>query len=134
MGDRIQFTAPTNELKVANRELGTIESIGEDGRLLLKMDGGRTVELDPRKWPHLDHGYAMTSHSSEGQTADRVLIHETPRWALRICSIAAWHTSRSRVDAMTPRFIRTTQRRWAWNSAATYPILLRFSKSQERTR
>jgi ATP-dependent exoDNAse (exonuclease V) alpha subunit len=55
--------------------LGTIESIEEDGRLRLKMDGGRTVELDPRKHPHLDHGYAMTSHSSQGQTADRVLIH-----------------------------------------------------------
>jgi len=75
VGDRIQFTAPANELKVANRELGTIESIGEDGRLRLKMDGGRAVELDPRKHPHLDHGYAMTSHSSQGQTADRVLIH-----------------------------------------------------------
>jgi flagellar biosynthesis GTPase FlhF len=75
MGDRIQFTAPANELKVANRELGTIESIEEDGRLRLKMDGCRTVELDPHKRPHLDYGYAMTSHSSQGQTADRVLIH-----------------------------------------------------------
>jgi ATP-dependent exoDNAse (exonuclease V) alpha subunit len=28
-----------------------------------------------RKYLHLDHGYAMTSHSSQGQTADRVLIH-----------------------------------------------------------
>ena len=35
----------------------------------------RTVELDPRKHPHLDYGYAMTSHSCQGQTADRVLIH-----------------------------------------------------------
>jgi len=34
----------------------------------------RAVELDSRKDPHLDHGYAMTSHSSHGQTADRVLI------------------------------------------------------------
>jgi hypothetical protein len=75
VGDRIQFTAPANELKVANRELGTIESICEDGWLRLKMDGGRTVELDPCKHPHLDHGYAMTSHSSQGQTADRALIH-----------------------------------------------------------
>ncbi len=25
--------------------------------------------------PHLDYGYAVTSHSSQGQTADRVLIH-----------------------------------------------------------
>jgi conjugative relaxase-like TrwC/TraI family protein len=75
VGDRIQFTAPANELKVANRELGTIENIGEDGRLRLKMDGGRAVKLDPRQHLHLDHGYAMTSHSSQGQTADRVLIH-----------------------------------------------------------
>jgi ATP-dependent exoDNAse (exonuclease V) alpha subunit len=75
VGDRTQFTAPANDLRVANRELGTIESIEEDGRRRLKMDGGRTVELDPRKHPHLDHGYAMTSHSSQGQTADRALIH-----------------------------------------------------------
>ncbi len=75
VGDRVQFTAPANNVRVANRELGTIESIHENGRLRLKMDGGRAVELDPRKHPHLDYGYAMTSHSSQGQTADRVLIH-----------------------------------------------------------
>jgi len=74
-GDRIQFTAPANDLKIANRELGTIESIDQNGWLSLKMDGGRAVELDPRRHPHLDHGYAMTSHSSQGHTADRVLIH-----------------------------------------------------------
>jgi len=48
VGDRIQFTAPANELKVANRELGTIESIEEGGRLRLTMESGRTVDLDPR--------------------------------------------------------------------------------------
>ena len=77
IGDRVQLTAPSRGLKLANRELGTVEGIGQndDGRLSLKMDGGRTVELDPRKHPHLDHGYAVTSYSSQGQTADRVLIH-----------------------------------------------------------
>jgi ATP-dependent exoDNAse (exonuclease V) alpha subunit len=25
--------------------------------------------------PHLDYGYAVTSHSSQGATADRVLVH-----------------------------------------------------------
>ena len=49
VGDRVQFTAPANDLKVANRELGTIERIVENGRLHLKMDGGRKVELDMRK-------------------------------------------------------------------------------------
>lgn len=75
VGDRIQFTAPANDLKVANRELGTVEAIGQDGQMRLKLDGGRDVQLDPREHPHLDHGYAVTSHSSQGQTAERVLIH-----------------------------------------------------------
>ena len=79
MGDRVQLTAPSPDLKLANRELGTVleikSGIGQDGRISLKMDGGREVELDSVKNPHLDHGYAVTSHSSQGQTADRVLIH-----------------------------------------------------------
>jgi ATP-dependent exoDNAse (exonuclease V) alpha subunit len=75
VGDRIQFTAAANELRVANRELGTIEGINENGRLRLKMDSGHVVELDTHKHPHLDYGYAMTSHSSQRQTADRVPIH-----------------------------------------------------------
>ncbi|MGA8086976.1 MAG: hypothetical protein WCA10_06705 [Terracidiphilus sp.] len=134
VGDRIQFTVPANELRVANRELGTIKSIDGHERLRLKMDGGRAVELDPRKHPHLDHGYAMTSHSSQGQTADAFSFTWTPSWALRLCSTAAWPTFLCRVDAMTPRFIRATRRRWGRNSVATCPILLPFSKSQWRTR
>ncbi len=75
VGDRIQFTAPANDLKIANRELGTIQGFTDDGHMSLKMDSGRSLSLDPREHPHLDHGYAVTSHSSQGQTADRVLIH-----------------------------------------------------------
>jgi conjugative relaxase-like TrwC/TraI family protein len=74
VGDRIQFTAPANELKIANRELATVERIS-DGQMRLRMDGGRSVEIDPVRNPHLDHGYAVTSHSSQGQTAERVLVH-----------------------------------------------------------
>jgi conjugative relaxase-like TrwC/TraI family protein len=74
-GGRIQFTAPANDLKVANRELGIIESMSSDGRLHLQMDDGRAVALDSNRHVHLDYGYAVTSHSSQGQTADRVLIH-----------------------------------------------------------
>ena len=73
-GDRVQLTAPSADLKLANRELGTVKGISE-GRMALRMDDGRSVEIDPANHPHLDHGYAVTSHSSQGQTADRVLIH-----------------------------------------------------------
>jgi conjugative relaxase-like TrwC/TraI family protein len=74
-GDRIQFTAPSKELQVANRELGTIERVNQSGDLEIRMDSGREVRFNIREHPHLDHGYAVTSHSSQGQTADRVLIH-----------------------------------------------------------
>jgi len=75
VGDRIQFTAPANDLKIANRQLGVIAGISEAGRMTLQMDSGRALQIDPNKHPHLDYGYAMTSHSSQGQTASRVLIH-----------------------------------------------------------
>ncbi|HUK48156.1 MAG TPA: MobF family relaxase [Terriglobales bacterium] len=75
VGDRIQFTAPANDLKIANRELGVIRGIEGGGRLSLNMDCGRSLQIDPNKHPHLDYGYAMTSHSSQGQTANRVLVH-----------------------------------------------------------
>ena len=75
VGDRIQFTAPNRELKIANRELGTVENIAPDGAMRLKLDNGRSMDYEPQHHPHLDHGYAITSHSSQGQTAERVLIH-----------------------------------------------------------
>src|SRR5579863_6743347 len=74
-GDRVQLTAPYHEQKLANRELATIERIEGDGNLKLRTDSGREVEFNARQHPHLDYGYAVTSHSSQGQTADRVLIH-----------------------------------------------------------
>jgi hypothetical protein len=74
-GDRVQFTAPSRDLHVANRELGTIEKVNDAGNVQIRMDSGREVAFNIREHPHLDHGYAVTSHSSQGQTADRVLIH-----------------------------------------------------------
>jgi ATP-dependent exoDNAse (exonuclease V) alpha subunit len=74
-GDRIQFTAPSHELKIANRELGTVEGIDPNGVMRVKLDSGREMNVNPKRYPHIDHGYAVTSHSSQGQTADRVLIH-----------------------------------------------------------
>jgi hypothetical protein len=75
VGDRISFTAPDRELGVANRDLGTIEHIDRDGHLSIRMDNGKSVSFDPAEMRHLDHGYAVTSHSSQGLTADRVLVN-----------------------------------------------------------
>jgi ATP-dependent exoDNAse (exonuclease V) alpha subunit len=66
--------APNRERHIANRELGSIEKIDDSGNLQLRPDSGRKVAFNIRENPHLDYGYAVTSHSSQGQTADRVLV------------------------------------------------------------
>lgn len=81
VGDRVQTTAPDRAQHLANRELGTIEKIEkidhahEKASLHVRLDSGRTIDVARDKPLHLDYGYAVTSHSSQGQTADRVLVH-----------------------------------------------------------
>jgi len=74
-GDRVQFTAPDKKIGVANRELATIESISPTGVLAVRLEKGGTVKFDPAENRHFDHGYAMTSHSAQGVTAEHVLIN-----------------------------------------------------------
>jgi conjugative relaxase-like TrwC/TraI family protein len=75
VGDRIQFTAPDKSLGVANRDLAVIEMIHPDGRLSARLDNNRRIEFNASEHRHFDHGYAVTSHSSQGLTAERVLVH-----------------------------------------------------------
>ena len=101
-GDRVQFTAPNREQHIANRELGTIEKIDDSGNLQLRLDSGRTVAFNIKENPHLDYGYAVTSHSSQGQTADRVLVHvDTEQAGEKLVNrrLAYVAVSRGRYDA-----------------------------------
>jgi ATP-dependent exoDNAse (exonuclease V) alpha subunit len=56
--------------------MGTIQKIAED-RVTVKMDGqpDKSVTFHAREMRHFDHGYAVTSHSSQGITAERVLVN-----------------------------------------------------------
>jgi ATP-dependent exoDNAse (exonuclease V) alpha subunit len=77
IGDRLQWTAPSKDLGVANRDLGTVQQIDPNGTMTVRMDGykDKLVVFDPREMRHFDHGYAVTSHSSQGLTAERVLVN-----------------------------------------------------------
>jgi conjugative relaxase-like TrwC/TraI family protein len=101
-GDRVQFTAPNRGQRIANRELGTIEKINDSGNLQVRLDSGRTVAFNIKGNPHLDYGYAVTSHSSQGQTADRVLVHvDTEQAGEKLVNrrLAYVAVSRGRYDA-----------------------------------
>jgi conjugative relaxase-like TrwC/TraI family protein len=52
-----------------NGELVTVSRVHPDGRL--DLDDGRTI---PSTYKHLDYGYAVTAHRSQGQSVEAVII------------------------------------------------------------
>jgi len=101
-GDRVQFTAPYREKHIANRQLGTVQQIDADGNLQVRLDSGQEVQFNLREHLHVDYGYAVTSHSSQGATADRVLVHVDTEQAhdqLVNSRLAYVSVSRGRFDA-----------------------------------
>jgi ATP-dependent exoDNAse (exonuclease V) alpha subunit len=64
--------------QAVNGELDVIRKI-EGCKFDIETESGRQVTVDVLKFRHLDHGYAVTSHSSQGQTVDRVIINADTR-------------------------------------------------------
>ena len=98
----MQITAPQRDERIANRELGTIEQIDAEGNLQIPLDSGQDVQFNIREHPHVDYGYAVTSHSSQGATADRVPVHVDTEQAhdqLVNSRLAYVSVSRGRCDA-----------------------------------
>jgi conjugative relaxase-like TrwC/TraI family protein len=77
-GDRVQFRAPFKKHRIAGGELGTVSRI-EGDRFGIRLDDRRTVSFGTGEFRHLDHGYAVTGYSSQGQAVDRVLVHADTR-------------------------------------------------------
>jgi ATP-dependent exoDNAse (exonuclease V) alpha subunit len=75
IGDRVQITAPNRPLNLANRDLGTLKSFESNRHVTIHMDNGNDVSFDPKEMRHFDHGYAITSHSSQGLTSQRVIVN-----------------------------------------------------------
>ncbi|HKV28026.1 MAG TPA: MobF family relaxase [Candidatus Acidoferrales bacterium] len=145
-GDRVQFTVPNHQHRIANRELGIIEKIDAHGNLKVRLDSGRTVTFNIQENRHIDHGYAVTSHSGQGQTADRVLIHvDTSQAGEKLINrrLAYVAVSRGRYDAqiytndkthLADHLSRDVSRRFAMKpareSAPSRGITQPFSQSQ----
>jgi hypothetical protein len=66
-------------LGVKNGTLGTVETM-RDGMLQVRLDGdeGRQVTVDPKQYPHLEHGYAATTHKAQSVSVDRTYTLATP--------------------------------------------------------
>ncbi len=98
----MQFTAPNREQHIANRELGTIERIEKNANLQLRTDSGRRVTFNLNENPDFDYAYAVTRHTSQGQTTGprpRARKHRATRRKLINRRLAYVAVSRGRYDA-----------------------------------
>ncbi|HKU73993.1 MAG TPA: MobF family relaxase [Pyrinomonadaceae bacterium] len=131
-GDRIQFRAPFTEKRIVNGELGSISKI-EPEHLHVALDSGREVSFDPQQFRHIDHGYAVTSHSSQGLTVDRVLINADTRESFRLLNdrMAYVAVSRAREEALI--YTDSTQNlRETLNRATNKEMALEATKGNSR--
>lgn len=78
-GEKITFLMNEyKDLDVRNGERGTVLEV-KPGGLVVKVEDGRTVEVDVAKYKHIDHGYALTTYKSQGQTFDKVVVEADTR-------------------------------------------------------
>ncbi|MBE0497429.1 MAG: AAA family ATPase [Campylobacterales bacterium] len=71
-GDKIVFEKNENsKYHVKNGETGIITA-QEGDMLTIKKEDGSEVEIDTNEYKYLNHGYAVTTHKSQGQTSDKV--------------------------------------------------------------
>jgi len=69
-GDRILLLRNDRNQDVLNGDFGTVQRI-RNGKIEIRLDRGGMKEIDPRNYPHLEHGYAATCHKLQGATVDR---------------------------------------------------------------
>lgn len=94
-GDRVQFRAPFKKHRIAGGELGTVSRI-EGDKFGVRLDDRRSVSFDMGGFRHLDHGYAVTSYSSQGQAVDRMLVHVDTREPEALLNRSMGHVALSR--------------------------------------
>ena len=66
------FTASDRDTHIRSGDFATVEKIGEDGTLALRLGNGKAVQLSPNQAQHIDYGYAVDTVPRTGM--DRILM------------------------------------------------------------
>lgn len=102
VGERVIFQRNSRALDVRNGQLGTLESWRIEPHtgsveLSVRMDDGEVRRFDPNQYGHLDHGYAISVHKSQGVTCDNVSVLMSETMSDREWSYVAMSRHRKRL-------------------------------------
>lgn len=96
-GDKVRITRNDAKLDVANGDRFTVERV-TTGEVTLR-GANRTIKLPADKPLHVDYAYAATVHSSQGLTANRVLIDAQTKSITTAKDVYYVAISRARIEA-----------------------------------
>lgn len=101
VGDKVRLNVNNYLSGYLNGDRAQVQAIDQaHGLLTLERDDGRRLTLDMARPLQLDHGYAQTVHSAQGQTCSRVLIDADARSAMAAENLFYVAISRAQ-DALT---------------------------------
>ncbi len=74
VGERILFTKNSPSLGVWNGQVGEVTSIAP-GQVTVQIDSKRRIIFNPATYPHIQLGYALTTHKAQALTVERAQIY-----------------------------------------------------------
>jgi hypothetical protein len=72
IGERIRFADSDRDAGIRSGDFATVVRVGVDNALYLRLDNGKSVELDYEAARHIEYGYAV--ETAQRTSADRVLV------------------------------------------------------------
>jgi len=73
VGDRVVFLRNDAGLGVFNGDLGAVVSASGES-VTVTLDRGLTFQVEPSAYPHCRLAYCLTTHKSQGMTAERAFV------------------------------------------------------------
>lgn len=101
VGERILLRQNDKNLGVRNGDLATIIAMN-DKELTAVLDGGEKVTI-PKYYKHIDYGYALTVHKSQGMTVDKASVLIDSKYWDRNLSFVAMTRHREKLALYTDK-------------------------------
>jgi Ti-type conjugative transfer relaxase TraA len=76
VGDRVMMLKNDYKLGVRNGNRGRVTKLNEKEKTIdVRLDNGEDKKINLSKYPHLDHGWASTTHKAQGATVERAYVY-----------------------------------------------------------
>lgn len=107
-GDRVVLTRNNHPRDLKNGDMGTVLRAEKD-TITIRLDrDGSGRQIDIRKYQHVCHGYAITTHRAQGATVERTVVYATARTSREMAYVQAsrardateWVTTRHNVEKL----------------------------------